>query len=171
MREYDPPDTTVSTGLAWHICPAGSQPSCGALAQLPFQIKDPALFAPACQPVCQLWWAKPIEITITDLHGLCSLTVCCFALTETSFMSIHKYVTENNCLRGLLAMFTLHDDWQDKLWQWRGGKVKVERRFWEAVLVIREKKNAYSSAVVVFLIKGQYVQKTFIFSLALQSLW
>lgn len=117
-----PSDTAVPTVLLRHIwVPCWIAPLLQCRGPVTLSDKRPgALFAPACLPRCQISWAKPIEITITDLNGLYSLTVCWYALTQTSFTSIHKYVRENNCRPSLLVMFTLPDDWQDKLWQQRG---------------------------------------------------
>ena len=115
----------------WHRCspslcdtfgrPAGSYPSCDAVAQLPCHIKDPTLFAPAVLPLCQILCAKLIEKSLSLTHmASIPLAVCWYEFTQTSFMSIHTYVTEHNCWQGLLVMFTLRYDWWDKMWQWRG---------------------------------------------------
>lgn len=142
---HDPPDTAVPTVILRHVwVPCWIAPFLQCCGPVTLSDKRPGvLFAPASLPRCQISWAKPMEITITDLHGLYSLTVCWYALTQTSFMSIHKYVTENNCWQSLLVMFTLHDD--KTSCDSRGGKSKSEcgnqRRFWWAVLVGHVKRK------------------------------
>lgn len=106
---HDLPDSAALTVPVRHIrCPAGSYPSCDAVAQLPFHIKDQALFAPVFLPLCQNSLAKLIEITITDPHGSYSLTVCRYAFTQTSIMPIHTCNWEQ-LLAEPIRIFTVHD--------------------------------------------------------------
>lgn len=93
---YDPPNTTVPTVLPWHFChPASSYPSWDAVAHLVFQMKDRAVFSPACLPsLPKNSSARPIENTITDPNALQALSpsVC---WKKASFRSVYKHVTEN----------------------------------------------------------------------------